>query len=213
VIWADILDFPLLEFLDCNWLDEGFSGALDGNSRAQAPTAEAGYSQRLYGKGGMVPSFVSHQRGVWYDTTPLLHYRGSDIRESLTSLKGEAGDPYEGIRLRFTNPVTGGALFPTLDYSAQLLRPGEETRFKRETASTFYIVLEGRGTTEVGGKRLDWEENDFFVVPNFLWRRHVNTGPGDAIIYAVSDYPLMVKIAQYRAQGRLADGEVVELPL
>ena len=28
-----------------------------------------------------------------------------------------------------------------------------------------------------------------FVVPNFLWRRHINTGPGDAVLYSVSDAP------------------------
>jgi hypothetical protein len=31
------------------------------------------------------------------------------------------------------------------------------------------------------------------------------------VLYAVSDVPLMQKIAQYRAQGRLPDGTVKEL--
>ncbi|HZT52002.1 MAG TPA: cupin domain-containing protein [Stellaceae bacterium] len=211
VKWADILDFPLLEFLDCNWLDEGFEGALEGNARAQKPLQAAGYSQKLYAKGGLLPSFVPETRGVWYGTAPMLHYRGADIRAALDGLRNEAGDPYEGIHMRVVNPVTGGPVFPTLDYSAQLLRPGEATRFKRETASLFYCVIAGRGATEVGGRRFDWEENDFFVLPNFLWRRHINTGPGDAILYAVSEAPLFHKIAQYRAQGRLPDGTVAEL--
>ena len=50
-----------------------------------------------------------------------------------------------------------------------------------------------------------------FVAPNFLWRRHVNTGADDAVLYSVSEAPLMEKIGQYRAQGRLADGSVTEL--
>ena len=98
-------------------------------------------------------------------------------------LAREAGDPYEGITLHFVNPVNGQPLFPTLDYSAQLLRPGEETRLKRETANTMYIVLEGSGATEIAGRRFDWERNDIFVVPNFLWRRHINTGTSDAVLY------------------------------
>jgi gentisate 1,2-dioxygenase len=211
VIWADILDWPLLEYLDCSWLDDDFPGALDGNSRAQATRHDDGYSQRLYGAGGLVPSFVPHQRGSWHGGTPMLHYRGAAIRRALDDLRGEAGDPYEGVRLRIVNPATGGAVFPTLDYAAQLLRPGEATRFKRETASTLYCVIEGAGATEIGNQTLEWRSNDFFVVPNFLWRRHLNTGPGDAILYAVSDEPLMDKIAQYRAQGRLPDGSVTEL--
>ena len=96
-------------------------------------------------------------------------------------------------------------------FRSQLLRPGEETRWKRETASTFYVCMEGSGATEIAGQRFDWEKNDMFVAPNFLWRRHVNTGKGDAVLYTVSEAPLMEKIGQYRAQGRLPDGTVTEL--
>ncbi len=211
VIWMDILDYPLLEFLDCIWLDEEFHGAREGNSRAQAPQQRNGYSHKLYGQGGVIPGFVSHQRGIGRDTSPMIHYRGADVRQALDGLRGEAGDPYEGITVNFVNPATGRPVFPTLAYTAQLLRPGEETRFKRETASALYVVLEGQGATEIGGQRFDWAANDIFVVPNFLWRRHINTGRGDAVIYAVSDQPLLEKIGQYRAQGRLADGKVVQL--
>lgn len=211
VVWADILDFPLLEFLDINWIDETFPGEREGNARAQKPTLAEGYSGRLYGAGGIVPDFVSHRRGIGHDTSPVFHYRGAAIRETLDALKGEAGDPYEGLSVRFVNPATGAPVFPTMDYAAQLLRPGEATRLKRETANEFYIVLAGEGSTEVGGERFDWQENDLFVVPNFRWRRHINRGNGDAVLYSVSDRPLLQKIGQYRAQGRDADGGVVQL--
>jgi gentisate 1,2-dioxygenase len=211
VVWIDVLDFPLLEFLDCVWLDDEFHGEREGNTDAQHATHRNGYSHKLYGTGGLLPGFVSHQRGIGAGATPFIHFRGADIRRSLAALRDEAGDPYEGITLRFVNPVTGAPVFPTLEYSAQLLRAGEATRLKRETASTMYTVLEGKGYTEIAGRRFDWEENDIFVVPNFLWRRHVNTGAGDAVLYAVSDVPLMQKIGQYRAQGRGEDGKVADL--
>jgi gentisate 1,2-dioxygenase len=141
----------------------------------------------------------------------MFHYRGADVREALAGLCREGGDPYEAIVLRFVNPATGGSVFPTLDYRALMLRPGEATRFKRETASTLYIAIEGHGMTEIGGRSLDWQANDIFVVPSFAWRRHINPGPNDAVLYAVSDAPLMDKIGQYRAQGRLPDDTVAEL--
>jgi gentisate 1,2-dioxygenase len=211
VVWIDVLDFPLMEFLDCVWLDEAFFGETQGNSRAQPVTLPASYSHRLYGQGGLVPSFVAHRRGFGRDTSPLFHYRGADVREALTGLRQERGDPYEAVSLRFVNPATGASVFPTLDYRAQLLRPGEATRFKRETASTLYIVMEGRGVTEISGRTYDWQTNDIFVAPGFTWRRHINKGEIDAILYAVSDAPLIEKIGQYRAQGRLPDDTVAEL--
>jgi len=109
--------------------------------------------------------------------------------------------------------VTGESVFKTLDYSAQLLRPGEETELKRETAGTYYVCIEGCGVTEVGGKRFEWGHNDLWVVPNFLWRRHINTGKTDAVIYSVSDAALMRNIGQYYAQGRDKHGKVTELTL
>jgi gentisate 1,2-dioxygenase len=141
----------------------------------------------------------------------MIHYRGAEVRSALAGLAKEEGDPYEGIILAFVNPVNGDPVFPTLSYAAQLLRGGEETRLKRETASTMYVVIEGQGATEIAGHRFDWERNDIFVVPNFLWRRHINTGSEDAVLYAVSDAPLMEKVGQYRAQGRGKDGAVENL--
>ena len=211
VIWMDVLDWPLMEFLDCIWLDEQFPGETTGKARAQTPTRREGYSKSLYGAGGMLPGIDSHQRGIAHEATPMIHFRGKDIRATLDALKGQAHDPHEGTPLRFTNPVTGEPLFPTLDYTAQLLAPGEQTLMKRETASRLYVVLEGRGSTEVGKEQFDWEENDIFVLPNFLWRRHRNTGSKDAVLYAVSDLPLLEKIGQYRAQGRAAGGKLVQL--
>ncbi|MGH7047675.1 MAG: cupin domain-containing protein [Stellaceae bacterium] len=212
VVWIDVLDFPLMEFLDCVWLDEEFAGETEGNARAQAVREADGHSGRLYGRGGLLPGFVSHRRGFGQGTSPMFHYRGADVRTALDGLRGEAGDPYDGVSLRFANPATGEAVFPTLDYRAMLLRAGEETRFKRETAATLYQVIEGRGTTEIAGGRIAWGRNDIFVVPGFTWRRHLNDGRADAVLYAVSDMPLLEKIGQYRAQGRLPDDTVAELP-
>ena len=50
VIWMDVLDWPLLEHLDCVWISEAEPGHL-----ANRPAPEAGLSGRLFGSGGLVP--------------------------------------------------------------------------------------------------------------------------------------------------------------
>ena len=82
---------------------------------------------------------------------------------------------------------------------------------KRETCSTFIVVMDGQGFSEIGGARFDWEKNDIMAVPNFMWRRHVNTGKNDAVLYKVSDAAVLRAIGQYRAQGQTAKGEVVQI--
>jgi len=211
VIWIDMLDWPLMEFLDCAWVDHDMPGAAgQGNARVQPTVHQNGYSERLYGHGGIRPAFISHQRGNGRYPCPLIHFRGADVRDTLHGLRKEQGDAYEGINIDFVNPVNGEPVFKTLNYAAQMLRPGEETKHKRETCSTFYVVIEGQGITEIADKRFEWQENDIFVVPNFVWRRHINTGKNDAVLYSVSDAALLRNIGHYRAQGR-DNGSVVEL--
>ncbi len=214
VVWIDTLDWPILEFLDCIWLDEQVpAGLLDAGTNVpmQQPVLSPGYSHRAYGAGGLVPAFLAHNRGIGHGTSPNIHYRGQDIRAVLEGMKGETGCAYEGVPVDIVNPVNGAPLFATLGFGAQLIRAGEETRPKRKTASTVYVVLEGRGQTEVAGETFSWEENDIFVVPNFLWRRHLNNGAKDAVLYTMTDVPLLSKIGQYRAQGRRPDGTVEQL--
>jgi gentisate 1,2-dioxygenase len=212
VIWIDMLDWPLMEYLDCVWVDHNYPDAAANSAKKSQPTVHAdGHSTRLYGHGGLKPLFTSNHRGSGQNPTPQFHYKGVDVLEALAGLRKEAGDPFEGIKMQFVNPVTGGPVYPSLDYCAQLLRPGEELQWKRETCSTFIVVIDGEGFTEVGGNRFEWEKNDMMAVPNFLWRRHVNTGKNDAVLYTVSDAALLRGLAQYRSQGRNQDGSVVQI--
>jgi gentisate 1,2-dioxygenase len=212
VVWIDMLDWPLLEVLDLAWVDLDYKGAGDeSNSKIQKTVHTDGYSSRLYGHGGLKPTFVNHKRGWGHNPDAMIHYRGADVRDALHGLRQEKGDSYEAIQLEFVNPANGGPVGCTLQYAAQLLRPGEETLAKRETSNTFMVVMDGEGYTEVGGQRFTWTQNDVVVMPNFLWRRHVNTGKTDAVLYTVSDTSLMRNIGQYRAQGKAKDGSILQI--
>ena len=78
--------------------------------------------------------------------------------------------------------------------AAQMLGPASRPRSKRETCNTFVVVLERHGEQDrdqAGQTFRTGEPDDIMVLPNFLWRRHINTGKSDAILYTVSDSALM----------------------
>jgi gentisate 1,2-dioxygenase len=207
VIWMDVLDWPLLEYLDVIWMRHDYASQ-DVNT---APP-QVNYSQTLYGSGGIVPRFLPERRGSGQGGTPMFHFRGTEVLRTLANMRQQAGSPWDGILVEFVNPVNGWPVFPTLTYKAQLLRPGEQTQLFRHTASTVYTVLAGRGYTDVNGRRLDWERNDILVVPANMWRRHVNLDTtAEAVLYSLTDEPLLKAIGHYRAQGRFASGEVMHL--
>ena len=197
----------LLEYLDVIWIRHDYD-----THKVNASPPQVGYSQKLYGAGGMVPRFLPETRGVGQGGTPMFQFKGPVVQQTLDRLRGEAGSAWDGILIEFVNPVNGKPVFPTLTYKAQLLRPGEQTQCFRHTASTVYTVLEGKGYTEVNGQKLEWERNDILVVPANMWRRHVNLdASADAVLYSLTDEPLLQAIGQYRAQGRTAAGDIVTI--
>ena len=81
-----------------------------------------------------------------------------------------------------------------------------------QTFQSQLLSLIGEGVfTKFPRLRVVLLESGFGWVPNFLWRRHVNRGAKDAVLYTMTDAPLIDKIGQYRAQGRTKRGEVVQL--
>ena len=206
VIWADTLDWPLMDYLGCVTVRN------DWEANQPNEEVEEQFSDKYYGAGGIVPRIQTPNRGSGQKVTPMFHYTGAGIRETLDGMRGAEGSPYEGIQIEFVDPVDKRPLFPTISYKAQLLRGGEQTRPYRQTASTVYCVIDGEGYTEVEGERLEWEKNDFFVIPSHMWRHHVNASAReDAVLYTYDDEPLMAAMGQYYAQGKTERGSVVEL--
>lgn len=136
----------------------------------------------------------------------MLSYRWEVVRDTLNRLRKEAGSPYDAIIVEFTNPVTGGSVGPTMSICAQLLRPGDKTLSHRHNTNTIYIGAEGKGYTQVGDMRMDWSQWDIFAVPSWHWHEHGNDSSQDAIVYSVSDSPVIEKLGLYCEQRKTRDG-------
>jgi gentisate 1,2-dioxygenase len=218
IIWANVLDVPLLEQLNAimtEWdyyeTDPTTNSGKPIHKKAQSFFHPPGYSDELFHVGGIVPRFGPERRGRGVHT-PKYIYQWSRTREVLHRLRREAGSPYDGIIVEYTNPVTGDSVAPTLAFHAQLLRASEATRTHKHTSSTIYCVIEGNGFTEVDGKRLEWEPNDVFVVPGWKWHRHINMqSTADACLYSVTDAPIHHKLCIYREIEKTEKGKSREI--
>ena len=179
-----------------------------GNTNVQPVTFSEGYSRKLYGQGGLKPAFVDHQRGVGHAPAPLFHYRGADVLEMLHGLRNEKGDPYEGIKIEFVNPVTGEPVFKTLDYSAQLLRSGRGDR--AQARDRRHLLRGDRGRGNRGRRQALRMGSQRPVRGAELWRRHQyrQDGCGDLLRVRCR---AAAQHRQYYAQGRAKDGKVPQL--
>jgi gentisate 1,2-dioxygenase len=177
VVWMDGLDIPLLRFFDAGFAEN------DENQSQQVQRAE-GNSYARFGY-NMAPVRHNHTSA----TSPIFSYPYTRSREALHLLqRQEAMDAWQGYKLRYTNPVTGGYPMPTIATFLQLLPAGFRGKTHRATDGAIYCVVEGRGTAHIGGQSFAFEPQDIFVVPS--WAKCRLDAQDDVVLFSFSDRPV-----------------------
>jgi gentisate 1,2-dioxygenase len=178
------------------------------NRTIQSPRRTEDGSTNRFGFGGLVPELPSAEAPP--AAQRQFFYRWQNTRRALDLAKASGCDPHRGVSVRLVDPRSGGPATASIEFSAKLLPPGMRTKAHRHMANTVFLVMEGHGHTMVGDRRIDWQENDVFCVPTWTWHEHVNADSGrDAVLYDLSDAPLMSALACYRRQGRDGDGREI----
>jgi gentisate 1,2-dioxygenase len=188
-----VLDLPLVETLNAIYFEHDYKEEEEGvrvSKAMQSARFPKDYSQRVYGSGGLLPRFVSHDRGTGA-ASPMYVYRYDMMREALERFKDWDGDPHEAIMIEYVDPTTGQGIFKTVTFFMQMLRPGEKTLPLKQSASLVISPFEGSGYSLVGGKTIEWNTFDTVVVPGGFWAEHVNTSDKPAILFVASDEPTM----------------------
>ena len=139
-------------------------------------------------------------------------YRWDAMMEIFNRFKDIDGDAHEALMVEYTDPTRGGAVFKTITFFAQMLRPGEKTLPLRQTASLLVAPFAGRGYSIIDGKRFDWTQFDTLAVPGGTWCEHHNGSDTDPVYLLVaSDEPTLKKLSLYKSWGHTASGDVVRL--
>ena len=122
------------------------------------------------------------------------------------------GNPYEGLLIEYTNPIRGGAVYKTMTFFMQMLRPGERTLPLKQTASLLVSPLEGNGQCIVDGQTFDFAPFDTVAVPGNGWMELVNTSATEPVIlFIASDENALDAFGLLQRFGKTASGEVVRL--
>jgi gentisate 1,2-dioxygenase len=209
-----VLDLPLAETLNSMYFEHDYTEEEEGKRVKRVMQSERfppDYSQRVYGHGGLLPRFVSHNRGAG-SASPMYVYRYDMMRELLEKFKDWDGDPHEALMIEYVDPTSGLPVYKTITFFMQMLRPGERTLPLKQSASLVVSPFEGRGYSIIGDKRLEWSQFDTFAVPGGSWCEHVNASDKDpAILFVASDEPTLKALAFYQKHGKTKTGETVKL--
>jgi len=196
-IWQDGLDIPFVNALEANFYEV--------HPDLQQPRPNPPNDMALtYGGKGLLP--VQHGWSKRY--SPLFKYGWDDTYEALRNYASiSAGTPWDGVLMRYVNPITGGHVMPTIGASMQLLRPGQKTQAHRHTGSFMYQVAKGRGYSIIDGRRFDWSEKDIFCVPSWAVHEHGNSSETeDCCLFSFNDLPVIEALGLYREEAYTLNG-------
>jgi gentisate 1,2-dioxygenase len=181
MIWLDVLDLPLMVYLDVSYVVEG-----------TAPTARK--PEYAYASGGLAP--LAHGRRA-QGAYPLLRYEWRRTREALQALAGRC-EPGETVQLAYVNPETGGDCLNTLAFAALLVRPGEEIVLPRVSAARVFHVVEGAGDAKIDDTAIAFEHADTFCAPGLAAVHIANRSSRTPLHLVMADEsPLQRKLGVY----------------
>lgn len=187
IIWIDGTDLPMVKFFEISFGDTY-------PTKQQEITKPRDYA--IHELGPARPKWIS----VDSVQPPPYRYRWGDTEKALIALGEQPGDLFDGIILKYINPLTGGPTLPTLSCEIQMLRPGERTKSHRHTSSAIYHAFRGKGVTVIDDLIYGWEEGDSFTIPQWRWHRHANNSSHPAILFAMNDKPVLDMAGFYREE-------------
>jgi len=125
-------------------------------------------------------------------SSPLRFTRES-IAQSLDNAKFDP-EGFHGPRIALATPD-----MPTMGLHVERIEGGTKTRRHRSTANTVFLVLDGSGTTKIGERDFSWRKGDAFAAPT--WNMIEHRIDGDAVLFTLSDEPLMRFAGYYRFEA------------
>jgi len=185
-IWLDMLDVPMLGYLDANFGAQGPAPSYPADVSTITDDAFAG--------GGLVPADHAPPALTY---SPRFHWAWSDVVKALDAMPAGADGTK---RVRYTNPLDGGAVMATIDASVAEIGRGESVP-ARTTANGFCVVLEGEGESQVGDKRHAWRPRDIFTLPHWAWVAHKAHTPR-ARLLVVSDREVLRRLGLLREERK-----------
>jgi gentisate 1,2-dioxygenase len=188
MIWLDGLDIPTVRLFDASFAERL-------SEKVHAESAPAGDTVARYG-GNMRPFHGSaadrrpaHQ--------PLFHYPFELWRKNLAAVAASSDmDAHLGHALEFINPADGGSIMPTISAHVRMIPRGAETKPRKSSDGTIFVVVEGSGTALAGDRELHLVERDVFVVPS--WTELRLQAATDMVLFGLSDKASQEKLGLYR---------------
>lgn len=181
-VWVDALDVPIHGFLDDRVFEPGPAHDM------QALPADSIFAA------GLAPDKPASS----WAYSPKFRYPWTEASAALDAAQPDADG---ARRLRYTNPMTGGAILSTIDCYLLGLSKGKETAAYRTNSNAVCVVVEGDGQSRIGDDVVNWRTKDIFSLPHGQWITHKAASAG-AKLFQITDRELFRRLDFLRDETR-----------
>jgi gentisate 1,2-dioxygenase len=187
VVWLDVLDLPLVYFMETSYVTEG---------KRQAVTSEAADS--AYQCAGVLPAPVFKRSGSAF---PMLHYPWVNVRAALLAMASQQSD-IEAVQVAYVNPETGADCQKILGYCALMLRPGETLALPARSCAMVFHQIEGGAQVSIEAQSFKLAEADTCCIPGYTAVTLTNASATEpAFVFTADDAPLQKKLGLYEVHN------------
>jgi gentisate 1,2-dioxygenase len=186
VVWLDVLDLPLVHYLEASY---HFNGARQ--------TVKPGSGDRAWTRAGVVPTPVFGRSDKRY---PMLRYPWADTRAALVAMA--ANEPQlDGVQVTYVNPETGNDAQNILGFYALMLRPGQTLTLPARSPAQVFHVIEGGIDVSTCGKTFGLVEADTCCSPGYEPVTLKNRSAGQpSFVFIADESPLHRKLGVYEVR-------------
>ena len=187
VIWLDVLDLPLVFYIEASYHLEGPSQSV-----------KAGQGANSYARGGLRPTPVFERNSKAY---PMLRYPWAEARAALLAMAADEAN-VEAVQITYVNPETGTDAQNILGFYALMLRPGQTLRLPVRSPAVVFHQIEGSAEVTVQAQTFTLAEADTCCAPGYsaVTLRNLSSDQ-PAFIFMADESPLHRKLGVFENRG------------
>ncbi len=187
VVWLDVLDLPLVYYMEASY-------AIEGQRQAVLP----GRSDQAYAGGGIVPTPVFARSAKAY---PLLRYPWAQARAALVALSADRPD-LDAVQVTYVNPETGADALNILGFYALMLRPGQTLQLPARSPASVFHVIEGGAEVSLQDQTFTLVEADTCCAPGYTAITLRNrSADAPAFVFMADEAPLHKKLGVFETRA------------
>ncbi len=187
VVWLDVLDLPLVYYMETSY-------AIEGQRQTQRP----GRGDQAYARGGLVPTPVFGRSGKAY---PMLRYPWAEARAALAALAADQ-PALEAVQITYVNPETGADAQNILGFHALMLRPGQTLRLPARSPAQVFHLIEGEVVVEIEAHTFALQAADTCCAPGYTAITLRNTlADAPSCVFIADESPLHRKLGVYEVRS------------